>query len=308
LTALVFVQQGNGVDWSPWGPYLPVGGTGACSECCFDDVIASNAAWFVDGTYEYTGLVANNRPTFSYSKWTTGQGPNMEDWLYREGEVYYDSTGNEWILFATYSWWYFQGDAVPGSPPGLVTYANASDALTPPATGWQCVTSTSGTGDWIRVVTCGDPSLSGGESCVEPVPEIRGITIVPTGEAGEDRFLDRGLDLPEGQEPPLAGLLPVTASYFIGETITGSCQAVDEDTRRPVLSFVHVYAYAVEPTSRSEELVLLDHWLASYDRRTWKYRIEWDTSNLEPGYYELYLAFEDQTSEALRIELTPPVE
>ncbi|MBE0634553.1 hypothetical protein IH601_00945 [Candidatus Bipolaricaulota bacterium] len=134
------------------------------------------------------------------------------------------------------------------------------------------------------------------------------LTIIPTGEAGEGRFLDRGLDLAEGQDASMMGLLPLSGVYAVGEIVTGSCQIIDQEIARPVLSFVHVFTYAVDLESSPEEKTLLDHWMAEYDRESRDYLIEWDTSGLVPGCYDLYLSFENSPSQTMRIELIPPEE
>lgn len=44
------------------------------------------------------------------------------------------------------------------------------------------------------------------------------------------------------------------------------------------------------------------------NRATREYLIEWETSGLSPGYYDLYLSFENMSSECMQIELISPAE
>jgi hypothetical protein len=188
--------------------------------------------------------------------------------------VEWDSAGRQWEIF----------DTSGGSP--VSAYVNSDNEPTPPRRGW---TATGGTSP--------GPTVSGGEPC--PV-------VVPTGDAGEGMFLDRGLDLSEGEEAPIAGELPLSAIYTVGETVTGSCRILDADGERPVISYVHVYIYSVNIAARPNYRHLVDHWMAPHDWDTREYIIEWDTTDQTAGYYDVRFFFESQTSTSLRIEIVAP--
>jgi len=190
--------------------------------------------------------------------------------------VEWDSGAREWVIFDTSG-----GSAVS-------VYSNGDNEATPPRRGWSTTGGASPS-----------PTVSGGEPC--PV-------IVPTGDVGNGRFLDRSLDLAEGEGAPLVGGVPLSAVYAVGETVTGSCQILDPEDEDPVLSYVHLYVYSVETTTGSERKTLLDHWMAPHDWATREYLIAWDTSGLLPGIYDLRLSFEGARAVTLRIELVPPEE
>lgn len=135
----------------------------------------------------------------------------------------------------------------------------------------------------------------------------RNLIIIPTG-AVEGSLLDQGLDLPEDQQPPMIGIAPLSGVYSVGEVVTGGCQIVDADSGRAVISYVHAFIYALNLEARPERLTLVDHWMAPYNWSSHEFEIAWDTSGLAPGYYDLRLCFEDETSLDFRIELTPAAE
>jgi hypothetical protein len=146
------------------------------------------------------------------------------------------------------------------------------------------------------------------------------LVIIPTGAAsaggggavgdttGAGHFLDGVLPVLEGEEPPMAGQLPLTAVHAVGDIVTGGCQIIDETGYPTCGSWVHIYVYSVDTNAVPETRVLVDHWMASYDMETGEYVIAWDTSELEPGYYDLQLSFEDGSDQVFRIQLTEPVE
>ena len=192
----------------------------------------------------------------------------------RDVRVEWDSGPRRWVIYDTSS----------GSD--VSVYTNSRNEPTPPSRGWR----KSGGLD-------PEPRIDGGEPC--PV-------IVPTGEGGEGAFLDRGLDLAEGETPPIAGELYVTAVYSVGELVTGSCQILDPDGDRPVLSYVHIYIYSVDVTARPDHRDFVTHWMAPHNWETREYEIEWDTTGQPPGYYDVHLAFEGGGYATLRIELVAP--
>jgi hypothetical protein len=135
---------------------------------------------------------------------------------------------------------------------------------------------------------------------------IPAIQVIPAGSAGEDAFLDRCLDLKEGEEPPRIGCRALAAMYEIGESVSGGCILQDEEGRPLRASYVHVFIYTIDPTTRPEGIVLLDHWIAHYDTRFFGYCFAWNTMEQEPGYYDIYLAFPDGSGEVRRIQLVEP--
>lgn len=204
--------------------------------------------------------------------------------------TYKSDTGYTVRYFKTNSTWRV------APPAGVAGYTTpVTSATTPPPGSWASLNA-----------PFGGATVSGGGTCQSVV--LDPVVVVPTGRAGDDQFLDRTLDLSEGQDPPMIGLLPLSAVYTIGEIVTGSCRILDAESERPVLSWVHVFIYAVDFEVSPEERLLLDHWMARHDWATREYLIEWETTGLDPGYYDLRLSFEDATAQTFRIELIPPVE
>ena len=142
-----------------------------------------------------------------------------------------------------------------------------------------------------------------------PVPAaVPSFMVVPMGAAGPVVLLDRCLDLPEGEEPPMVGLCPLTAIYDVGELVTGACGIFDPSGSIMRGSYIHVFIYAVSIDARPETLALLDHWVVRYDQDRSSYSYSWDTTDHAPGYYDVYLSFGDGTSLSCRIQLVEPVE
>ena len=132
------------------------------------------------------------------------------------------------------------------------------------------------------------------------------LRIEPAGEAGS--FLYRCLELEDGEEPPMVGLYPLAAIYEVGELVTGACSICDAAGSVMRGSYVHLYIYTVDIEPRPETRTLLDHWTVHYDRDAGGYTYSWDTTDIAPGYCDLYLSFADGSSHTCRIELTAPVE
>ncbi|MBE0635396.1 hypothetical protein IH601_05325 [Candidatus Bipolaricaulota bacterium] len=174
----------------------------------------------------------------------------------------------------------------------LTSYQHAAGSSCPPATGW--------TGSPGPVPTI---SL---DACVPPEPVT--ITIIPTGEAGPDEFLDAIVALAEDATPPMIGELPLSAIHPVGDIISGSCQILGSSELPTGASFVHVYIQSVDISTHPETLVLLDHWMASYNRLNREFEFAWDTEGLAPGHYDIRLFFQDGSAVTFRIQLTPAVE
>ena len=158
---------------------------------------------------------------------------------------------------------------------GEIIYNVESGAATPPSSGWE------GTEE----ETDPAPSVSGGEPCTgdsgaPPPPGTPSapvaITVVPSG--GAAGFLDVIL---ESEEPVMVGLLPLAAIHAVGDAVTGG------STSGPI----HVYINSVDTAVQPESVVLVDHWMSSYNRTTGEYEFSWDTSGMAPGYYDVRLSF-----------------
>jgi len=142
-----------------------------------------------------------------------------------------------------------------------------------------------------------------------PVPsEVPDIDIVPLGAAGAGGFLDRCLDLAEGEEAPMIGECALSAIYEVGEFVTGACNICDGAGSAMRGSYIHVYIYAVDIEPRPELLTLLDHWTVHYDQSTGGYTYSWDTQGMAPGYYDIHLGFAYGSSHTCRIQLIESVE
>jgi len=211
-------------------------------------------------------------------------------------------TGGKWCVYVVF----FE------EPVAVARWTHTSTAQTPPSSGWT-LDYFIGTGDqW------GTPTLSNGEICSSPTPtpgEPRFTTIVGTGDAGDGAFLDSGLQgggggsldsglQVEGVEPTMVGNRELTATYTVGEIVTGSCQLLDADGRAGPFGHTHVYLYSVDITTRPETIALISHWMATFNWPSLEYTFEIDTTELAPGYYDLHLAFPG-SSETFRIELIP---
>jgi len=144
---------------------------------------------------------------------------------------------------------------------------------------------------------------------VNPAPgTVHPLLIAPIGSTGGGAFLDRCLDLEEGEEPPMIGLRPLAATYEVGEAVTGACSILNLARNVVWGSYVHVFIYAVDIEVRPEALSLLDHWVVRYDRDRDGYSYSWDTAEYSPGYYDVYLSFRDGSGHTCRIQLSEPVE
>jgi len=139
---------------------------------------------------------------------------------------------------------------------------------------------------------------------LNPLPvTVPDIAITPMGTAGASAFLDRRLELGEGEEPPMAGLRQVTAIYGVGEAVTGACSILNPSGNVAWGSYIHVFIYAVNIEVRPEALILLDHWVVRYDRDRGGYSFSWDTAEYALGYYDVYLSFANASSHTCRIHL-----
>jgi hypothetical protein len=209
----------------------------------------------------------------------------------------------------------------PGDQAVMVDHGASSTAVTwvePTAVDEGCglatLVTTHSSGDSFRLgtttVTYTATDLLGNVTTamfdVVVVEDEPALVIEPAGESGT--FLDRCLDLAEGEEPPMAGLCPLAAVYEIGDLVTGACSIMNPGGQPARGSYVHVFVYSVDIEVRPEGVILLDHWVVRYDRDAGGYAFSWDTTDIAPGYYDVYLSFADGSGHTCRIQITGPDE
>ncbi len=151
---------------------------------------------------------------------------------------------------------------------------------------------------------CGNASTASFDVTIAALPQR--LFIAASG--GSEGFLDRCLDLKEGEEPPMAGSRPLFACYGAGEPITGSIGIFDSAGKPCASTYVIVTLYAVDLTTDPEGIEPLDSRNAHYDPKEECYRFEVDTTGLAPGIYDLRLGFENGSTAWIRIEVAEEVE
>ena len=208
--------------------------------------------------------------------------------------------GDDWTVQVRYydgNW-----EVYVSASSGYGYWRNESTAETPPSGPYSYFDGVNSS-DW------GTPTLSGGGLIDCPIsggttptpaptpaptpvsdPSIVAMTVVDADPSG---YLDVVLPVVEGEDPVMAGLRPLAAIHTVGDTITGG------STSGPI----HVYVYSVDITTTPETIVLIDHWMSSFDRMTYKHVFSWDTAGLAPGYYDVRLSF-GTTAVQFRIQLT----
>ncbi len=117
--------------------------------------------------------------------------------------------------------------------------------------------------------------------------------LVPQGGGEPPAVTD--VDAPEG-----------TYVYEIGQAITGSCRILGANDLPVVTSYIHVYLYAVDNSTRPPTPSLVDHCVVRTGSGTSTYSLSIPTEELPPGDYSLRLAFEDGTTVTYSIQLVPP--
>lgn len=273
--------------WSMWvallawvvvcGQSLPAAETSPCVKCCFEDVIVvGSSVWWLDTPFEFIGELWSGAPRFGFAEYA---GP-----IYWGGVAYYASDPG-WQLWVQII-----------EPVGcLIGYRNPSTSFLPPRTGWT-LALTSGSGcDEIAAGVSSSLTLSGGESC--------GGTLVPAGATG---FLDRGW--PEGEEPPEIGELVLSATYEIGEPITGCC-AVEDGTGNPLeVPYVILAWYSVAIGEDFDARTALDVQSLRVDSLTGAYCFAIPTAELAPGYYDIRLGIPFGDYQWIRVEVVAPTE
>jgi len=140
----------------------------------------------------------------------------------------------------------------------------------------------------------GTLSVSGGEVCSDP-KAYGGVELAPAGAAG---FLDRGF--PEGEEPPVVGELVVSATYEVGELVTGCCSVTGD------VSYVTLTWYAVTIGTDFDVRDPIDSKIVHEDDGAFCFEI--DTEGWSPGYYDIRLGIPGECCEWIRVEVVPPAE
>ena len=130
--------------------------------------------------------------------------------------------------------------------------------------------------------------------------------LVPLGGGGEEAFLDQKLPLDEAGDPVMAGYLPLAGVYEVGALITGQAMVCDPAMNPLHSSWIHMYIYSVDLTSRPEQLSLIDHWMVRYDHELECYILEWSTEEMPVGVYDIYLSIGGGQGETIRIQLVEP--
>jgi len=116
------------------------------------------------------------------------------------------------------------------------------------------------------------------------------------------------LPLGSGATPlGLSGDGPSVATvYEVGEPITGKCQILGTNGLPIVTSYIRAHLYSIDPSTRPETVVLIDHWVVRCASGTSIYMLRIATDELAPGDYNIRLAFVDGTVENLPIRLIEP--
>jgi len=247
---------------------------------CYEDVIVSGSgvAW-ANVRLQFYGM-HDVYPSFGTS-WTDG----IHEYVV---QLWYYAADDNWHLPAQ-----VRIDPVTYC---VAVYINDDVSSTvPPSTGWYL--------DFSAGCLCdGDglppPRVSGGEPC--------GLTdaltkLVPAGLAG---FLDRGW--PEGEEPPRVGELVVSATYEVGELITG-CMSTEStgDPANPPYATLTWYAVTIGD-QYFDVREPIDTRLLYDEDGTFCFAIP--TEGLAPGYYDIRLGLPFLDEQWVRVEVVAPAE
>jgi hypothetical protein len=122
--------------------------------------------------------------------------------------------------------------------------------------------------------------------------------------AGAGEILDRGW--PEGEEPPRIGELVVSATYEVGELITGCCAVVDSKGNPGNVSSINVVWYAVTIGDDFDTREVIEARLLREDSGEFCFVIS--TEGLDPGYYDIRLGVPFLGMQWLRVEVVAPAE
>ena len=131
--------------------------------------------------------------------------------------------------------------------------------------------------------------------------------LVPLGASGGGAILDQEPALDEAGAPVMAGFLPLSGEYEVGELVSGAAMVCDPAMNPLRSAWIHAYVYAVDIGARPESRSLLDHWMIRFDSVTGCYALEWNTEGMKPGIYDIYLSLGSRgAGKTLRIQLVEP--
>jgi len=157
-------------------------------------------------------------------------------------------------------------------------YGSAADTEIPPELGWVLEKSYSG------YVHSGTLRLIGGAAATSGYVPPSFVSVAPTGDGGGSGYLDAP-----------------SASFAVGDTISGSLKLLDGDGRS-VLGSVHIYVYSIDSSGNH---VLVSHLIAEFNWSTRQYEFSIDTSGLSPGSYDLAISIDGASTTYVGFELTP---
>ena len=271
-----------------WRVFLPVavalvvgavaasGDVEPCLDCCYEDVVVSEGAWWANGRLWFDDLLQWKRPVFRLSEYKLDA---VWVWLQISVDLQFEKVAGfaGWKLSAWYDTAYSACEVV---------YRNDSTSFTPPATGWY-IHDISGYDLFWCTIECGltVPKLSGGWVCPSSV------ALLPAGSVG---FLDSGF--PEGEEPPIAGEMEVSARYELGELVTGCCDAPDDVSYLTLTWYTVTIGDAFDLREPIDATVVR----AASDGR---FCFDIETVDWVPGYYDIRLGMPGGACEWIRVEL-----
>ncbi|MBU1050639.1 hypothetical protein KKG90_11525 [Candidatus Bipolaricaulota bacterium] len=94
-------------------------------------------------------------------------------------------------------------------------------------------------------------------------------------------------------------------AVLASSTVTAFLVDIKDEQSCPVLdSWIHVFFYSVDLSTRPESLSLVTHWIVHCDREARNYPIGIDTSTLAPGYYDIRLVYPGGEPQDIRIQVT----
>jgi len=151
---------------------------------------------------------------------------------------------------------------------------------------------------WIATDAAGNASYARQQIAMEACP----LMVAPLGAAG---FLDRGWT--EGEVLPFVGELVVSATYEVGELISGCCSLVDGSGAPVDVSHLALSWYAV--TIGDDFLDVrepIDSRLLHEEEGAFCFSIP--TSEFAPGYYDIRLGVPFADYQWIRVEVVAPAE
>ena len=218
---------------------------------CYEDVRVRGGHDKVNGRYRFVEMVDDG------PWWECPSCPDSD-----ETALWYRSAKKDWLLISFISsgpdWFYvvYLNDAPPGTPPSSGWRVSACDNVDPP---------------------CSLPRVSGGDPCEG------------TGEPEILITLTNALELPEGEDPPMIGSLPLAAEFCLGEEIGVDLAVVDTEGEPILNTQVSAVLCTVEITEDAETREALLKAAEIPDRRSGDCHIGFSFEDLMPGIYDLQL-------------------